>query len=182
MKITKHDEIYIENQHRIKKVHLDDQDYSKALTAMICVCADAIITDMSEQVFYLPRRVVKPMKGYWSIGGRRLPGESASKAIARNFERETTVKLASRRFHPISVIEVIWKDRKEAPTSVGKHDLIHIYTIELSKKEMAQVSANLCKAEYKMGSLESFDRMKMVAKKIHPALIDIYDKIFPQRR
>ena len=166
----------------MQKVRLDDRDYAKAIGAMICVCADAVIIDSDKPLFYLPRRIVKPMKGFWSIGGRRLPGESASKAIARNFERETTVKVSPKRFHPVSIIEVIWRDRKEAPASVGKHDLVHVHTIELSTEEMAQASANLCNSEYMTGSLESFDRKKMVAKKLHPALIDIYDQVFPQKQ
>lgn len=182
MKITKHGEIYVEDRHKIRKVRLDDNDYPKASGAMIGVCADAVIVDIDKQLFYLPRRIVKPMKGYWSIGGRRYPGESASKAIARNFERETTVKIIPKRFHSVSIIEVTWKDRKEAPTGVGKHDLIQVFTVTLSKKEMAQASANLCNTEYRAGSLEPFDRKKMVTKKLHPALIDIYDKVFPHSR
>ncbi len=182
MKITKHGEIYIEERHKIRTVLLDDHDYSIASGAMISVCADAIIIDIDKEAFYLPRRVVKPMKGYWSIGGRRLPGESASKAIARNFKRETTVKIAAKRFHPVSIIEVIWRDRKEAPTGVGKHDLIQVFTITLSEKDLAQASANLCQAEYESGSLELFDKKKMVARKLHPALLDIYDKVFPPKR
>lgn len=182
MKITKYDEIYVEDQHKIKGVRLDDDAYQKAIGAMICVCADAIIIDIDKPIFYLPRRKSKPMKGYWSIGGRRLSGESASMAIARNFERETTVKIMPKRFCPVSSIEVIWKDRKEAPTTIGKHDLIQFFTIKLNKKEFTQASANICKMEYVAGSLEPFDRMKMITKGLHPALIDIYDKVFPHRQ
>lgn len=179
MKITKHDSIYIEDQHELKKVRLDDHDYPKAISAMICVCADAIIIDPAKQLFYLARRIVKPMEGYWSIGGRRQPGESPSKAISRSFERETTVHVLPERFSPVSIIEVIWKDRKEAPASIGKHDLIHVHTIMLSAEELAQASSNLCKAEYEPDSLKPFNRKKMVEGKLHPALIDIYDQVFP---
>jgi ADP-ribose pyrophosphatase YjhB (NUDIX family) len=182
MKITIHDGIYIEDRHKISKVYLDGNDYQKAVSAMIGVCADAVIIDIEKRLFYLPRRIVKPMKGYWSIGGRRFPGESALKAVSRNFERETTLKIAPGRFLPISTIEVIWKDRKEAPTTVGKHDLIQFFTVALGKKELERASRNLCTAEYEAGSLEPFDRIKMTQKRLHPALIDIYDRVFPRRR
>ncbi len=49
-------------------------------------------------------------------------------------------------------------------------------------KELAEASANLCINEYKKGSLEPFDRKRLVTKKIHPALLDIYDKVFPPER
>lgn len=180
MKIAIHDGIYIEDRHKIGKVYLDEDDYQKAVSAMIGICADAIIFDIEKRLFYLPRRIVKPMKGYWSIGGRRFPGESASKAVSRNFERETTVKIAPGRFHPVSTIEVIWKDRKETPTTIGKHDLIQFFTVMLGKKELELASGNLCTTEYKAESLEPFDRKKMILKKLHPALIDFYDRVFPR--
>ncbi len=179
MEITQKDGIYIENKHKMKNVRLDDCDYPKAIGAMIVVCADAIIIDRDNRTFYLPHRSVKPMKGYWCIGGRRLPGESASEAVARNFKRETSVKIVPKRFQPASLIEVMWKDRKEKPTNVGKHDLIQVFTIEITKKELTKASANLCINEYKKGSLEPFDRKRLVTKKIHPALLDIYDTVFP---
>jgi ADP-ribose pyrophosphatase YjhB (NUDIX family) len=182
MKITKIDGIYIESAHKMKNVRLDDCDYPKAIGAMIGVCTDAIIIDRENRVFYFPHRSIKPMKGYWSIGGRRLPGESASEAVARNFKRETSVKIMPKRFQPTSIIEVIWKDRKEKPTNVGKHDLIHVFIIELTKNELAKATANLCVTEYKTDSLEPFDRKTMVTRKIHPALLDIYDKVFPPER
>ncbi len=182
MKISIQDGIYVEDRHKIPKVRLDDRDYQKAVSAMIGVCADAIIIDMGKRLFYLPRRTVKPMKGYWSIGGRRFPGESASKAVSRNFERETTVKVAPSRFHPVSTVEVIWKDRKEPPTTIGKHDLIQFFTVVLGKKEFEKASGNLCKDEYETGSLEPFDRKKMALRKLHPVLIDIYDRVFPHKR
>lgn len=182
MKISQKYGIYIEGTHKMKNVRLDDLDYPKAIGALIVVCADAIIIDRANQIFYLPRRSVKPMKGYWSIGGRRLPGESASEAVARNFRRETSVKIMPKRFQPASIIEVMWKDRKEKPSNVGKHDLIHFFTIELTKNELSKATTNLCINEYITGSLESFDRKRMVTKKIHPALLDIYDKVFPRER
>ena len=45
MKITKYDAIYVEDQHKIQGVILDDGAYQKAIGAMICVCADAIIIE-----------------------------------------------------------------------------------------------------------------------------------------
>jgi ADP-ribose pyrophosphatase YjhB (NUDIX family) len=182
MNISKRGGIYIEDRHKIKKVRLDDRDYPKAIGAMIGVCADAIIIDPEKKIFYLPRRVVKPMMGYWSIGGRRFPGDSAAASVAKNFMRETGVKAPRGRFRFISTIEVIWKDRKESPVNIGKHDIIQFFSIKLDKKELAHASANLCRTEYAAGSLEAFDRKKMASKRLHPALIDLYDKIFPRRR
>lgn len=181
MKITKKNGIYIENNHKMKKVRLSNRDYSKAAMAMIGVCADAIIINKANRLLYLPQRAVKPMKGWWSIGGRRMPGESPLEAIVRNFERETSLKINPKRFHFASVQEVIWKDRKENPQNAGKHDLIHFFWVELSPEERAIVSANLDGDEYKKG-LMSFNRKKLITEKIHPALLANYDTIFNEKK
>ena len=181
MKITKKDGIYIEDSHKMKAVRLSNRDYAKATEAMIGVCADAIIINKSKRTFFLPRRIVKPMKGWWSIGGRRMPGESSKEALVRNFERETSLKINPKRFKFVSIQEVIWKNRKEKPEDVGKHDLIYFFRIELAPKERSTASANLDHNEYEKG-FTIFDRKNMLTKKVHPALLTNYDLIFKARQ
>ncbi len=182
MKIAKKNGIYIEDCHKMKPSRMSEASYSEAMKSMIVLCTDAIIIDKKKQLFYLARRTVKPMKGYWSIGGRRYAGESAKKSVVRNFLRETSIAPNPDRFNFVFYIDAIWKDRKEAPTHFGKHDLIQVFTIELTPKELAKAADNLCLKEYIKGSLTAFDRKLLVKRKIHNALIDIYDQVFPSTK
>lgn len=178
MKISKINGIYIENKHQIKNVYLENKLYLKAIGSMIIVCSDIMIFNPEEKTVYLAKRRVKPMQGWWEIGGRRFTGETSLEAAVRNFTRETTLKIRPSRFKFITTIENIWKDRKEKPIKIGKHDLIFVFAVKLNKKEIKIVSENLDSREYYPNSLEKFDKKRLIEEKIHPALIEIYNKIF----
>lgn len=178
MKISKINGIYIENKHRIKNVYLKKSLYSKAMESIIIVCSDAMIFNHKEKAVYLAKRRVEPMKGWWEIGGRRFAGETALEAAVRNFMRETSLKIKPSRFKFITTIENIWQNKKEKPTKTGKHDLIFIFAVNLTKKEIDIISKNLDPKEYYQNSLEKFNRERLIKEKVHPALIKIYDKIF----
>ncbi len=180
MKISKKKGIYIENSHQIKKTYLKEGLYSKAIKSIIVVCSDVMIFNRKEKSVYLAKRRVEPMKGWWEIGGRRFAGETALEAAVRNFTRETALKISPSRFKFITTIENIWQKRKEKPAKTGKHDLIFIFAVNLNKKEIKIVSKNLNQKEYYPNSLEKFDKKRLIKEKIHPALIEIYDKIFNQ--
>ncbi|MEK7658092.1 MAG: NUDIX domain-containing protein [Patescibacteria group bacterium] len=178
MKISKIKGIYIENNHQMKKVQLEENIYSKAISSLILVCSDIIIFNNKEKIIYLAKRRVEPMKGWWEIGGRRFAGETALEAAIKNFTRETTLKLKPSRFKFITTIENIWKDREKKPKKIGKHDLIFVFALQLNNKEIKIVSENLDKKEYYPNSLEKFDKKRLLKEKVHPALIEIYNKIF----
>jgi len=178
MDYLKKNSIYTEKNHKIKSKLIDNETYSLASQSMIIVCTDAIIVDRKNKLFYLAKRSVQPMKGYWSIGGRRRAGETSQQAIQRNFHRETSLKLPLKRFKLLAVRECIWSTRKEHPINVGKHDIIFFHVVELNKKELAKANTYLCSSEYETRSLESFNYKKMLEKKIHPALVDNYKLFF----
>lgn len=162
----------------MKPIALNAKTYPLAAEALIVVCTDAIIIDKKNKLFYLAQRCVQPMKGFWSIGGRRYTGEPGFVSVARNFKKETSLDISFKRFKPLIAREFIWKMRKESPSNVGKHDIIQFYTIELTKKEIDTANAHLCLKEYIYGSLEPFDYKRLKAKKIHQGLIDNYELIF----
>ena len=178
MKISKKNGIYIENNHQLKGVYLKTPLYLKAMESMIIVCSDTMIFNRKEKAVYLAKRRVKPMQGWWEIGGRRFAGETALEAAVRNFTRETNLKIKPPRFKFITTIENIWQNKKEKPTETGKHDIGFVFAVNLNKKEIKIVSENLDPKEYHSNSLERFDRKKLLEEKIHPAMIEIYDKIF----
>lgn len=102
----------------------------------------------------------------------------SKEATVRNFTRETTFKIRLSRFKFITTIENIWKDRKEKLIKIGKHDLIFVFAVKLNKKEIKIISENIDSREYYPNSLEKFDKKRLIEEKVHPALIEIYNKIF----
>ena len=118
------------------------------------------------------------MPGYWTIGGRRLAGESAVSAAKRNLSRETGVTLDLSRFTHITDTEVIWATRKEHPTMAGKHDIINFFSATMSLDEINEVNQNLSKTEYFPLSLTPFSYEKLKQCNINPVMQNLYEKIF----
>lgn len=171
--------IYKEAGFVLGNSYLSEAEYGHAIAALILVTSDVVIIDRDAQEFFLARRKVKPMQGWWYIGGRRTPGETASEGAARNFERETGLAIPVHRFTLARTSEHIWRERKEEPTDVAKHDLAFVFALELDEAERARI--RLDPAEYE-GAIEPFDRDRLAHDGIHPSIVDLYDLTFPSRR
>jgi len=178
MQYSQKNNIFIEQNHKITGPRMSDSLYAKAIASLIVVCSDAIIVDYEKKLIYLAKRSVKPMQGYWTIGGRRKAGDSSHDSIVKTFLRETSIVTKRNQFSYISTKEVIWKDRKERPINIGKHDLIQFFAIELSKAQLSKASNNLCKNEYEPSGLKGFDKSSLKINKIHPLMLEIYNEIF----
>ena len=170
--------IYIENDHFMAGSFLPQEIYAQALSSLIIVCTDVAIICPSEKLLFLAKRIVHPMPGYWTIGGRRFAGESAVSAAKRNLSRETGMTLDSFRFTNITDTEVIWATRKEQPTMAGKHDIINFFSAEMSLDEIYKVNQNLLKTEYFPGSLKPFSYERLKECNISPVMQNLYNKIF----
>ena len=179
MKVNKVNHVYIEDNHGIQSKRLEKHLYAQAIESLIVVCADILIINKKKKLIYLAERSVKPMKGFWSIGGRRFVGDTLVESVRNNFLRETSVNINMEKFEYICTKEVIWKDRKEEPQDFGKHDLVQFFYVELDFEELKQASRNLCKSEYSQKGLVSSDRNKIKDYNIQQIMVQIYDKIFP---
>ncbi len=168
--------------HRLRSRHLDDAVYAQVLDSMIIVCTDAIIvTPDRPGLVWLARRNVRPMRGWWIIGGRRRTSETIGASMARNFGRETTLDLPEDRFRLVRLNEYTWTDREQEPQDGGSHNLCHTFVVELNETERRQAAANLERAEYVAGvGLKAFDLARLQADPdIHPMLIDLHHDLFP---
>ncbi len=160
------------------KTTMSDQEYSKTLDTMVVVCADAVIVNKHKKTFFLAKRNVKPMQGWWIIGGRVLPGEQPHEAIVRKFKAEAGVSLDENRFTFVGFIRHQWKDRKQSPTDHPVDDLSYTFFVELTDEEFIIAKNSLDKKEYQ-GSLKEFTKEDL--KPLHPSLSYLYEQIFPEK-
>lgn len=170
--------VFVESGHVIHPKRLTTQTYAEAMSSLIIVCADAVIISPKFKTIYLAKRRVSPMRGYWTIGGRRFAGESAADAVHRNLKRETGVDAQESRFRYVTTVEAIWNNRKEEPVAQGKHDLIQFFSIVLDEGELLKANVGLSPTEYEPLSLRAFMYDDLISEKVNPIIIEIYKKIF----
>lgn len=169
----------MESDHIISQKQLTTEIYAEAMSSLIIVCADAVIISPEMKLVYLAKRNVSPMKGYWTIGGRRFAGEASISAVRRNLLRETGVDADETRFNPVTILEVIWRDRKEAPVDQGKHDIIQFFSIVLSKEELLKANARLLTCEYEAMSLRPFTFDDLLIHDVNLVMRHVHRAIFP---
>ena len=165
----------------IPSIYLSDDEYGRALQCFVPVCTDIVPIDTRRRIIYLAYRISKPMTGWW-IGGRMATHETAKEAAVRNFRRETGLEIAHYRLKLVSILDYRFKDRAQTPQEIGTHTLAYTFTVELTADEIAVITANLDKVEYKASAgLAVFNRERLVEEKVFPAVLDLYDHIFPQK-
>jgi ADP-ribose pyrophosphatase YjhB (NUDIX family) len=173
--------IFVESDHIISQKRLTTEIYAEAMSSLIIACADAVIISNESKAVYLAKRSVSPMRGYWTIGGRRFAGEAAVEAVRRNLLRETGVDADEARFSYVTTLEVIWRDRKEVPVEQGKHDIIQFFSIALSEQELLKANATLLPSEYEAMSLRPFFFDDLVRHEVNPVMRYLHKAVFPER-
>lgn len=159
---------------------LSEKAYAKVMEALIIVCADAVITNFERKTFYLAKRKTKPAQGWWWMGGRMFAFEDEVDAVKRCFKRETSLDIERDRFRFVRMYRYTWKDREQKPQNRGSDTLAYTFAIELSYEEIILVSQNLDEKEYEREiGLQEFNRDRMEEEHVHPAILDLYDHMFP---
>lgn len=172
---------YVEDpMHRMERSFLSADIYGQVVAAMVIVCVDALIVDRGERKAYLAKRRHRPMRGWWDIGGRVFPGEDFAEAMVRKFAQETGLTLMREKFRPLGFRRYHWKDREQEPHHLGCDNLVLHHVVELSPGERRVAAAGLDASEYASDAgLVGFDRAMLAAENVHPAIVDLYDEIFP---
>lgn len=164
----------------IPVIRLTDEENERARQRYTIGCSDVVIIDPASRVIYLAPRALKPKAGHWVIGGARHPNHSPAEAAAANLKRETKLDLPVDRFTLVAVLDYQCHDRQEEPQDMGCHTCAHTFTVELSADELATVTGNLEQVEYRAGAgLIPFNRARLINEKVDPAMLDLYDHIFP---
>lgn len=163
----------------IPKMFLTDEQYADALQTIVTGTADIVPFDRNRGVIYLAVRKAKPMSGPWYLGGRIKANETIKEAAVRKLQQETTLSLPQDRLQLAGVFDYRWKNRAQHPQKIGCHMAAYTFICQMQKHEIDQISANLDKKEYQPGGLKPYDRKALVKAKVHPAILDVYDFIFP---
>lgn len=170
--------LYVEDpNHKIPRVRLTDEEYARAIQAMVIVCTDVAIVDPSMETIYLAKRSARPGKGWWwFIGGRSAVGETERQSITRCLHRETGLQIAEDRFCFRCMNRFFLKDREQEPQNVGCDSLSYTFSLDLTSEERRQIV--LDKAEYGQSELGEFDRKRIQQSDIQPAISDFYKMVF----
>ena len=173
--------LYIEDpKHQRPKRFLDEETYAAAIEAFVIVSTDVVIINPHKRIIYLTRRCIKPMKGWWIIGGRMFAGEMPEESMQRCFQRETSLNLSQERFQLVRFNRNIWKDRKQEPQEMGIDFLTYLFSVELTSEELEKASCSLDPSEYETNvGLQEFNLERLEKENAHPALIDLYKQLFP---
>jgi hypothetical protein len=154
--------------------------YQIVIDNMIMVCVDAVIINRKQRVFYLAKRVIRPMPGIWWMGGSRKKGYSPLEGICCKFREETGVDLPGDRFTFVTMTEYLWQDREQQPQDKGSHNICHQFAVELTDDELKIIRECLNRGEYDHTfGLQVFDRDRLMIAKVHPVILEVFDKIFP---
>jgi len=173
--------------HTIPGIRLDDEVYGQAIQRLIKACAAGVLVRVRKDwrgrwrgELVLTRRRIEPAKDLqWVIGGARPPGSDAREGARRNFERETGLLPDTERLHYICTQEHQWSRRDLPPQEVGCHDIAEKFVLALTPAEEA--SLRLDSHEYHGDGFRAFTREQLIAERVDPSLIDLYDLIFPRK-
>lgn len=173
---------YAQDPHFVMpKKFLSEGTYSNAIESFVIVDADVALINKDNKKILLVRRRQKPMPGLWLVGGRILAGEEVLNAIQRILKRETSLEIEASRFDFVIINRYLWSERKQEPQDRGSDNLCYTFALALDQDEVKAASGHLDAEEYDTSAgLREFSREELVRESVHPAIIDLYDLIFPE--
>jgi len=167
---------YLEENHMLGG-WLDNATYSEAIKSFVIVCTDIIILGQQKGLIYLAKRVIKPMPGWWFVGGRAKAGESFLKSAQMHFLVDVGLELPEYRFARLAMHRYVWSERQQEPQDVGSDNLCYVYMATLSDDELSRACLSSNEYDSELGLCE-FDRNRLITDGVHAAVIDIYDHLF----
>lgn len=162
----------------IPPARLNDQEYALGLQRFVPACTDVAIINQKERTLYLARRRSKPMTGWWWMGGSIIAKETPIESAIRCFRRETTLTLSAEDLVLRAVNTYLWKDREQEPRDIGCHMADWVFTVELPEAMVSSIVLEKNEFEAEKG-FTPFRRNVLVREEVFPAILDLYDTVFP---
>jgi ADP-ribose pyrophosphatase YjhB (NUDIX family) len=154
-----------------RNVFLSDEEYGRALDAIVKGCSDAFILSHDQTKVLLGRRKINPAPHWWFIGGRVRPGETPEESIQRNVKRDLGLDLDHERFHAMATFSMVWATRNEEPQDHGSADLAVIHYVRLEKGEELVACSRPCPDEYHELKWWSLSDVLSSIDSFHPCLV-----------
>jgi hypothetical protein len=161
------------------RLRLPDDAYADALRAFPILCADVYPVHRGSRTMWLAWRTQRPAVGWWCVGGRVLLGEDGPAAAIRHCEADSGMRFGAERFAFVGLQNYYFHDRAQAPQDTPCHSVCYCFALALDDGELARFGAGLGAPEYRAGSFRAFDRAALREPSVEPALLDVYDRIFP---
>jgi ADP-ribose pyrophosphatase YjhB (NUDIX family) len=158
---------------------LSDAEYSKVLSSVVFACAYVVPISRQDKRLYLAERRVRPAQGPWWIGGRIDPNHSPRESAMANFFRETKFEINPEQLELVAVLDFCWKDRAQEPTTHGCHQVGFIHAVDFTANDLQCIALQLDEQEYDVHhGLRPFDHAALIAENVHPATVDVYERVF----
>lgn len=161
---------------------IGDAAYLELVQKTPIPCTDVVLTMGNDRAIYLGKRSTFPMCGIWGFGGRIFFNDKTlEESVARCLQLETGVHLKSKRFVYVCTHFYSWV--KVAQGDFPGKNLAITYSCRVTEAEMSKMVHGLSAKEYdREFGIQRFDRIRLIDEAVHPAMLDIYDELFPQRK
>ncbi|KAI8471757.1 MAG: hypothetical protein J3K34DRAFT_520281 [Monoraphidium minutum] len=126
--------------YRRNATFLGDEEYGRALDALVKACADVLMRDTETGEILIMRRIVHPQPDWWFVGGRMKAGDTPLAAAAKNVKRETGLELPPERFTPLCTMSMLWQKRKQEPADNGTADISVVFLVGVTPQERAALA------------------------------------------
>lgn len=120
-------------------VRLNDEEYGRALDALVKACVDVVIVHRETKKVLLGNRRVHPQPGLWFIGGRMVPGESPEATAARHVFHDTRLSIPASDFTFVTVASYLWAMRHQPPAENGTADIALTYFCFIDAEQAAKI-------------------------------------------
>ena len=157
---------------------LPEQAYAQAMRSLVIVCSDVLPFSRNPDRLWLARRNIKPMDGWWMIGGRWQLGDDPLRAAQRHFLRDAGSLLPESRLVPLGINNFYTHARQQEPQNVPGHSLAFTFGVEIRETEIEHMKMKLAPPEYVADSVTALDWNGLQGDDVHPALRDLYSQIF----
>jgi len=145
---------------------------------MPVICTDVVFFIKDEKAIYLGKRSVFPMQGIWVFGGRvQFNDNNFEEAISRLMKGETGYDFDPKRFQYLCTNSYAWV--KTAQGDFPGKNVSITHSCEITKEELEKIAQGLNPKEYDVEfGIQRFDHERLIKEKVHPALMDMYLRLF----
>ena len=167
--------LYTEPSHPTEKLFLSDEEYKRALRAIVRYCHDVVFIDKNDRFLLAERRPDNFRSGPWFIGGGVKPFTSTIDSLIKTVERETKLVFAPARFTFIGQHRYFFNG---GTADLPQDSMCDIFSIHITDEEVA--TAVLDTGEYVAGSLRAFtgeDIAKITDPFIQQVMTDVWNDL-----